>query len=122
MSYQVKIRHSAERSIIKLPKEVQSRIYNLLVSLSDNPRPRGCKKLKGKAYTLSTNSEIYIYNIDNEKTINLTENLMGYDIGPVFSPDGTKIAWESMERDGYESDKNRLFIHDFTTGINKDFS
>jgi len=79
-----------------------------------------CKKLKGKAYTLSTNSEIYIYNIDNEKTINLTENLMGYDIGPVFSPDGTKIAWESMERDGYESDKNRLFIHDFTTGIHKD--
>ncbi len=74
-----------------------------------------CKKMTGKQYSLSTNSEIYIYNLDSKKTINLTEGMMGYDIAPVFSPDGKKIAWESMERDGYEADKNRLFIFDFGT-------
>lgn len=74
-----------------------------------------CKKMKGKQYSLSTNSEIYIYNLDSKKTINLTEGMMGYDVAPVYSPDGKKISWLSMERDGYEADKNRLVIFDFET-------
>lgn len=74
-----------------------------------------CKKMKGKEYSLSTNSEIYIYNLDSKKTTNITDGMMGYDVAPVFSPDGKKIAWQSMERDGYEADKNRLFIFDFET-------
>ncbi|WP_234406644.1 S9 family peptidase [Prolixibacter bellariivorans] len=48
--------------------------------------------------------------------------MMGYDINPVFSPDGKKLAWESMEHDGYESDKNRLFIADLATGDKMDYS
>lgn len=72
-----------------------------------------CKKMTGKQYSLSTNSEIYLYNLDSKTTTNLTEGMMGYDVAPIFSPDGKKIAWQSMERDGYEADKNRLFIFDF---------
>jgi dipeptidyl aminopeptidase/acylaminoacyl peptidase len=68
------------------------------------------KKLLGKAATLSTNSDIYLYNIETGETKNLTEGMMGFDLAPLFSPDGSHIAWESMERDGFESDKNRLFI------------
>ncbi len=75
-----------------------------------------CRKKKGKEYSLSTNSDIYLYDIETGTTKNLTKGMMGYDTNPVFSPDGTKMAWESMERDGYESDKNRLFVMDFNTG------
>ncbi len=75
-----------------------------------------CRKKKGKAYTLSTNSDIYLYNIGAQSTKNLTKGMMGYDTNPVFSPDGSKMAWESMEHDGYESDKNRLFVMDMNTG------
>jgi len=78
-----------------------------------------CKKLYGKAATLSTNSDIYFYNIESGKTENVTRGMMGFDIGPVFSPDGNYMAWESMEREGYESDQNRLFIMDLNTGKKK---
>jgi len=70
------------------------------------------KKMKGLEYSKSTNSDIYFYDIIAGNTANMTEGMMGFDIGPVFSPDGKKIAWESMERDRYESDKNRLFVMD----------
>lgn len=69
-----------------------------------------CRKKKGVDYTLSTNSDLYEYNLASGKTRNLTEGMMGYDLNPVFSPDGKWLAWESMERDGYESDKNRFFL------------
>ncbi len=75
-----------------------------------------CRKKKGKEYSLSTNSDIYLYDIASKTTKNLTKGMMGYDVNPVFSPDGSKMAWESMERDGYESDKNRLFVMDLKTG------
>ena len=81
-----------------------------------------CKKMYGKEYALSTNSEIYVYDLDNKKTINLTGGLMGYDKNPVYSPNGKMIAWESMERDGYEADQNRLFILDFESGERKDYT
>ena len=68
------------------------------------------RKKKGVEYTLSTNSDLYEYDINSGRTSNLTGGMMGYDINPTFSPDGKWLAWESMERDGYESDKNRLFL------------
>ena len=75
-----------------------------------------CKKMAGKEYALSTNSEIWFYNMESEETTNFTKGIMGYDMNPVFSPDGSMIAWESMARDGYESDQARLFIADVKTG------
>ncbi|MCQ2310357.1 MAG: S9 family peptidase [Paludibacteraceae bacterium] len=75
-----------------------------------------CRKKTGKEYALSTNSDIYTYDISARAHANLTEGMMGYDTNPMFSPDGSKIAWLSMERDGYESDQNRLFIMDLATG------
>ncbi len=75
-----------------------------------------CKKLIGKEYAFSTNSDIYLYNLENKEVKNLTEGMMGYDKAPVFSPDGSKMAWLSMERAGFEADKDRLFILDFATG------
>jgi len=81
-----------------------------------------CKKMTGKEYALSTNSEIYEYNIDTEKTRNLTEGMMGYDKSPVYSPNGQMIAWESMEREGYEADQNRLFILNLNSGERKDYT
>lgn len=78
-----------------------------------------CKKLYGKAATLSTNSDIYFYNIETGKTTNVTKGMMGFDVGPVFSPDGKYMAWESMEREGYESDQNRLFLMNLETGEKK---
>ncbi len=75
-----------------------------------------CKKLTGKAATLSTNSDIYLYSLESGETKNLTEGMMGFDIASLFSPDGKYMAWESMERDGYESDQNRLFLMNMETG------
>lgn len=74
------------------------------------------KKLSGKKATLSTNSDIYVYTLETGKTTNITQGIMGFDVSPVYSPDGKYVAWESMERDGYESDQNRLFIMNIETG------
>jgi dipeptidyl aminopeptidase/acylaminoacyl peptidase len=80
------------------------------------------KKLTGKAYAISTNVDIYMYNLESGETRNFTEGMMGYDKHPVFSPNGKYLAWESMERDGYESDKVRLFVADLETGKKTDYS
>ncbi|MBN1986660.1 MAG: PD40 domain-containing protein, partial [Prolixibacteraceae bacterium] len=80
------------------------------------------KKKTGKAYSLSTNTDIYFYDTETGKTTNFTSGMMGYDQNPVFSPDGRYIAWESMARDGYESDKSRLFVADLETGEKSDYS
>lgn len=83
------------------------------------------KKLNGTASATSTNSDIYAYNLADKSTTNLTKGMLGYDVDPVFSPDGTKLAWLSMERDGYEADKNRVMVMDFPNGkaveVTKDF-
>lgn len=78
------------------------------------------RKLTGKAYALSTNTDIYLYSLATGKTANVTEGNMGYDLNPVFSPDGNYLAWESMERDGYESDKSRLMLLDMHTARKTD--
>ncbi|MDR1161752.1 MAG: prolyl oligopeptidase family serine peptidase, partial [Tannerellaceae bacterium] len=79
-------------------------------------------KKTGLAYAVSTNSAIYIYNVETKQTRNLTEGMMGYDTHPAFSPDGNAIAWISLERDGYESDKHRLFIADLQSGEKDDLT
>jgi dipeptidyl aminopeptidase/acylaminoacyl peptidase len=73
-----------------------------------------CKKLSGKDYATSTNSEIYLYDIQKKKTENLSRaGFEGYDHNPVFSPDGKKIAWRSMATPGFEADKTRLIVYSF---------
>ncbi len=74
------------------------------------------RKKEGLAYALSTNSDIYLYNLESGQTRNITEGMMGYDQEPTFSPDGKMIAWTSMERDGYEADIKRLFVMNLQTG------
>ena len=101
-----------------------------------------CRKLSGIDYAISTDSDIFLYDIESGETKNLckpegyvrpacdpTRSLKnqavnqfqedvnaGYDQNPQFSPDGKYIAWSSMERDGYESDRTRLCIYEFATG------
>ena len=101
-----------------------------------------CRKKTGVAYAISTDSDIYLYDLESGETKNLCkpegyvepecdptlslENQAknqseedinaGYDQDPQFSPDGKMIAWKSMERDGYESDRTRLCILNLSTG------
>jgi dipeptidyl aminopeptidase/acylaminoacyl peptidase len=81
-----------------------------------------CKKRKGKEYAVSTNSDIYLYSLANKKTVNLTEGMPGYDKNPVFSPNGQMILWSSMERAGFESDRNRIFVMDIASKKKKDIT
>lgn len=74
------------------------------------------KRLSGRDYARSTNSDIFLFDVSTGNEVNISEGNKGYDRSPVFSPDGTKIAYQSMERDGYESDLNRLFVYDIKTG------
>jgi dipeptidyl aminopeptidase/acylaminoacyl peptidase len=69
------------------------------------------KRLTGKADAVSTNTDIYLYDITSGTEVNISEGNLGYDKYPVFSPDGSMIAYRSMEREGYESDLDRLFIY-----------
>ena len=102
-----------------------------------------CRKKTGRLYSISTDSDIYIYNVEQKTTrnlckpegyqdpevdvtktlrdqaVNAPENLQnnpGYDQNPQFSPDGKYIAWQSMARDGYEADRNRLCVYELATG------
>ena len=74
------------------------------------------RKKTGVEYSLSTNTDIYLYDLASGATRNITEGNGGYDTHPRFSPDGSKISWISMERDGYEADLKRLFIQELKTG------
>lgn len=105
-----------------------------------------CRKKNGVAHAISTDSDIYLYIIGTRETKNLckeegykdipvdptktmknqsvnsAENLKnnpGYDANPQFSPDGKYIAWQSMARDGYEADLNRLCVYEIATGEKK---
>ena len=79
-----------------------------------------CKKLNGTAYAISTNSDIYVADLATLKTINISEGMPGYDNNPVYSPDGKKILWLSMETAGYESDRNRIYIYDRVANTKKE--
>ena len=100
------------------------------------------RKKEGLQYAISTDTDIYLYDLTTGKTVNLCKpadytapqvnatktmrnqqvNLqkgdmqVGYDVNPKFSPDGRFIAWQSMAHDGYESDLNRLCIMELSTG------
>jgi len=76
----------------------------------------------------STDSSVYLISIDNPKErLNVTEGQPGYDNDPVFSPDGKSLAYHSMERAGFESDRNRVMVmdreghktHDATAGLDQ---
>ena len=102
-----------------------------------------CRKKTGVLYSISTDSDIYLYEVATGKTrnlckpegyqapkvdvtktlrnqsVNAADNLQnnpGYDQNPQFSPDGKYIAWQSMARDGYEADRNRLCVYELATG------
>ena len=74
------------------------------------------RKKTGLEYSLSTNSDLYQYDLATKNTRNLTEGMMGYDTAPAFSRSGNYLAWLSMEHDGYESDKNRIFVMEMASG------
>jgi dipeptidyl aminopeptidase/acylaminoacyl peptidase len=67
------------------------------------------KKLSGTEYVLSTNTDIYQYRLETGQTTNLSEGMKGYDTEPAFSSKGI-LAWLSMERNGFEADKNDLIV------------
>jgi dipeptidyl aminopeptidase/acylaminoacyl peptidase len=70
------------------------------------------KKKFGKEYAVSTNSDLYHYDLATGQTVNLTANMDGYDTNPSFSPDGQFVAWTSMSREGFEADKNDIWVMD----------
>lgn len=75
-----------------------------------------CKKKFGKEYAISTNTDIYKFDLASKQTTNLTEGMMGYDTNPVFSPDGKVLSWTSMKTDGYEADKTDIIVRNIETG------
>lgn len=84
-----------------------------------------CKKLRGTEYTLSTNTDIFLYDVLTKNTRNVSNDNLGYDKNPVFSPDGKSLMWNAMVTPGYEADKNQLVLMDLQSGsrrmIGKDY-
>ena len=75
------------------------------------------KKKYGTAYAISTNTDLYSYNIETGKTRNLTEGMLGYDINPSFNKKG-EMAWLSMKREGFEADKQDIIVSNGITKMN----
>jgi dipeptidyl aminopeptidase/acylaminoacyl peptidase len=67
------------------------------------------KKKFGTEYAISTNTDLFEYNLETKITKNLTEENKGYDTNPTFSPTGN-LTWLQMKRDGYEADKNDIIV------------
>ena len=67
------------------------------------------KKKAGTEYAISTNTDLYEYNLETKTTKNLTEKNLGYDTHPSYSPTGN-LTWLQMKRDGYEADKNDIIV------------
>lgn len=70
----------------------------------------------------STNSDLYLYNLETKETSNLTTSNLGYDKHPVVSPDGKYMAYTSQVRPGFEADKVRLMLYDFSTSTSKELT
>ena len=100
---------AGEAELYELPTEPFGGLEQLCWSPDGKYIAYSCRKLVGKKYAFSTNTEIYIYNVENGEC-SVIDMKGGYDTDPVWSPDGLKIAWVSMERDGYEADKQRLMV------------
>ncbi|MCQ2114604.1 MAG: S9 family peptidase [Bacteroidales bacterium] len=91
----------------ELPTEPFSGIEQLCWSPDGKYIAYSCRTKTGKDYAFSTNTDIYIYSLADGKTVQVT-NGGGYDTDPIWSPDGSFIAWVSMARDGYEADQQTL--------------
>jgi dipeptidyl aminopeptidase/acylaminoacyl peptidase len=81
-----------------------------------------CRKENGTALALSTNADIFLYDIASRETQNLSEGNLGYDLDPIFAPNGRYVAWRSMKTPGYEADKSRLMFMDLQTGLKIDLT
>lgn len=81
-----------------------------------------CKKKSGKEAAVSTNTDIYYYSITNGNTSNITADGKGYDTQPQLAPKGNLLAYTSMERDGFEADKNRLIVKNLSSGKQYDLT
>jgi dipeptidyl aminopeptidase/acylaminoacyl peptidase len=75
------------------------------------------KPLSGTKYALSTNTDIFQYDLAKGTTTNLSKGMMGYDVNPAFSSQGT-LAWLSMQREGYEADKQDIVVKNAAGIIN----
>ena len=102
---------AGEPELYELPTEPFSGIEQLSWSPDSRFIAYSCRKLAGKRYAFSTDTEIYVYNVETAQC-EVIEMGGGYDTDPVWSPDGSKLCWISMERDGYEADKQRLIVAD----------
>lgn len=100
----------------ELPTEPFGGLEQLCFAPQSHQIAYSCRKLTGRDYAFSTNSDIFIYNMENGAEFNMSEGMMGYDTEPVFSPDDRKVAWLSMERNGYEADKVRIFVGEIVSG------
>ncbi|MBR4775737.1 MAG: S9 family peptidase [Bacteroidales bacterium] len=100
-----------EGELFELPNGPFSDIADLCWSPDGRYIAYSCKKLEGKQYAFSTNTCIYVFCPATGETTQVTFD-GGYDTHPVWSPDGSRLAWLSMERDGYEADKVRLMVAD----------
>ena len=100
-----------EKELYELPTEPFGGLEQLDWSPDSRFIAYSCRKLAGKRYAFSTNTEIYIYNVETGVT-EVIDMKGGYDTDPVWSPDGSRLCWISMERDGYEADKQRLIVAD----------
>ena len=100
---------AGEDGLYELPTEPFGGLEQLSWSPDSKYIAYSCRKLAGKKYAFSTNTEIYIYNVETAQT-EVIDMKGGYDTDPQWSPDGSKICWISMERDGYEADKQRLMV------------
>ena len=103
----------------ELPTEPLSGIEQLDWSPDGRYIVYSCRKKTGKEYAFSTNTDIYIYDVEGGSTIQVSSG-GGYDTDPVWSGNGRHIAWISMARDGYEADQQRLMVCDIDTdnGLN----
>ena len=102
---------ASEPELYELPTEPFGGIEQLDWSPDGKFIAYSCRKLTGKKYAFSTNTEIYLYNVETAATT-VIDMKGGYDTDPLWSPDGSKLCWISMERDGYEADKQRLMVAD----------
>ena len=114
-----------EGELFESPMKPFGGIEQLALNTTSDKIAYTSRKKTGKEYAISTNSDIYVYDLNTKQTTNITEENKGYDTNPTYSPDGKSIAWLSMERDGYEADQNRLMVMNLETGektfVSKDF-